>query len=47
MREAANAAGDTSHMQLLAGQGAVLARAEPAGDVVRRVWAEAEALLPA
>jgi len=33
-------------MQAWAGQGAAMARAEPAGEVVRRLWAEAEALLP-
>jgi nitronate monooxygenase len=33
-------------MQTWAGQGAALARAEPAGEVVRRLWSEAEALLP-
>ena len=40
------AATDVSRMQAWAGPGAALARAEPAGDVVRRLWAEAEALLP-
>ena len=28
------------------GQAAAMARAEPAGEVVRRLWEEAEALLP-
>lgn len=46
MREAALATGNPDGMQMWAGQGAALARAEPAGDVVRRVWAEAQALLP-
>lgn len=45
MRKAAAAAGDIERMQAWAGQSAWLARAEPAGEVVRRVWAEAEALL--
>jgi nitronate monooxygenase len=33
-------------MQAWAGQGAALARAEPAADVVRRVWRDAQVLLP-
>ncbi|WP_424811697.1 NAD(P)H-dependent flavin oxidoreductase [Roseococcus sp. YIM B11640] len=47
MRTEAGQEGDASRMQLWAGQGAAMARAEPAGDVLRRIWAEAEALLPA
>jgi nitronate monooxygenase len=46
MREAAQRAGDLQRMQAWAGQSAALARAEPAGEIVRRVWEEAEALLP-
>jgi nitronate monooxygenase len=46
MRDAATKANDPSRMQMWAGQGAAMARAEPAAEVVRRVWAEAEALLP-
>ena len=46
VRDAAAAANDASRMQSWAGQGAALARVEPAAEVVRRVWAEAEALLP-
>jgi len=46
MREAAGRAGDVHRMQAWAGQAAALARAEPAGEVVRRLWEEAEALLP-
>lgn len=46
MRAEAARAGDAERMQLWAGQGAAMARAEPAGEVVRRIWAEAEALLP-
>ena len=46
MREAGAKAGDVQRMQAWAGQSAALARAEPAGDVVRRLWAEARALLP-
>jgi nitronate monooxygenase len=33
-------------MQAWAGQGAALARTEPAAEFVRRIWTEAEALLP-
>ena len=46
MRADAQAKGDVSRMQAWAGQAAALARAEPAGDVVRRLWADAEQLLP-
>lgn len=46
MRAQAKADGDAGRMQAWAGQAAALARPEPAGDVVRRMWAEAEALLP-
>jgi nitronate monooxygenase len=45
MREAGGRAGDVQRMQAWAGQAAALARAEPAGEVVRRMWEEAEALL--
>ena len=45
MREAAGRAGDATRMQLWAGHSAAMARAEPGGDIVRRVWAETEALL--
>jgi nitronate monooxygenase len=46
VRDAAAAANDGTRMQAWAGQGAPLSRAEPAGEVVRRVWAQAAALLP-
>ena len=46
MRDAAARAGDVQRMQAWAGQAAALARPEPAGEVVRRLWEEAEALLP-
>ena len=46
MREAAGRAGDVHRMQAWAGQAAALARAEPAGEIVQRIWEEAEALLP-
>jgi nitronate monooxygenase len=45
MREAAAKAMDVQRMQAWAGQSAGFARAEPAGDVVRRLWADARALL--
>jgi nitronate monooxygenase len=45
MREAAAKANDPTRMQMWAGQGAALARAEPASEVVTRVWAEAETIL--
>ncbi|MFZ4406167.1 MAG: NAD(P)H-dependent flavin oxidoreductase [Paracraurococcus sp.] len=46
VRAAAEAANDATRMQTWGGQGAALGTAEPAGDLVRRLWAEAEALLP-
>jgi nitronate monooxygenase len=46
MREAASGARDVERMQAWAGQAAALARSEPAGDVVLRVWEEAQSLLP-
>lgn len=45
MKDAAAAAGDAARMQMWAGQGAALARAEPAGDILRAMWEEASALL--
>jgi hypothetical protein len=33
-------------MQVWAGQAAAFVRDEPAGDLVRRLWTEAQALLP-
>ncbi len=45
MRDQAAKAGDASRMQMWAGQGAPLSRAEPAENLVRRIWAEAEAVL--
>jgi nitronate monooxygenase len=47
MRRAAAADGDVDRMQAWAGQAAALARAEPAGDVARRLWADAQELLGA
>jgi len=46
MREAAGRSRDIHRMQAWAGQAAALARAEPAGELVLRLWHEAEALLP-
>jgi nitronate monooxygenase len=45
MRDAAVRSSDLSRMQAWAGQAAMLARAEPAAEIARRLWAEAEALL--
>jgi len=45
MRSAADKAGDVQRMQAWAGQSAAMARAEPAADVVHRVWRDAAALL--
>lgn len=45
MRRAAVRAGDVQRMQAWAGQAAALARPEPAGEVIRRLWDEAMALL--
>jgi nitronate monooxygenase len=45
MREAATKANDIGRMQAWAGQSASLARAEPAGDVVRALWDGARTLL--
>jgi len=45
MREAAVQANDAARMQAWAGQSARLARAEPAGEVVQRLWHETQVLL--
>ena len=45
MRADAQAAGDVQRMQAWAGQSAALARAEPAAEVVARLWREAQAVL--
>jgi nitronate monooxygenase len=45
MRDAAQKRNDIDRIQAWAGQSAGLARTEPAGEVVRRIWAEALALL--
>jgi nitronate monooxygenase len=45
MREAAGREGDVERMQAWAGQAAALARAEPAGEIVRSLWEGARSLL--
>jgi nitronate monooxygenase len=45
MRADAVRRGDVNGMQVWAGQGAALARAEPAADVVQRIWGEASELM--
>jgi nitronate monooxygenase len=45
MKEAGAAAGDYHRMQIWAGQSAAMARPIAAGDVVRRMWEEAQGLL--
>lgn len=45
MRTAGQKLGDVHRMQAWAGQSAALAKAEPAADVVRRLWEGARALL--
>jgi nitronate monooxygenase len=46
MRELGQRTGDINRMQAWAGQAGAFARAEPAGDFLRRLWDEAQALLP-
>ncbi len=46
MRDDAQSACDIEKLQAWAGQSASLARAEPAADLVRRIWQHATALLP-
>jgi nitronate monooxygenase len=45
MREAGAKADDIDRMQAWAGQAARLAAAEPAADLLRRLWSEAQMLL--
>jgi nitronate monooxygenase len=45
MREAAVKADNLSAMQAWAGQSAMLAGPEPAGDLVARLWRDAQDLL--
>lgn len=46
LREDAQRTNDKDRLQAWVGQSAAMARAEPAGDAVRRIWREANALLP-
>ncbi len=46
LRDDAQRTNDRDRLQAWAGQSAAMARAEPAGEVVRRIWTEANALLP-
>jgi nitronate monooxygenase len=45
MRNEAQRTGDIQRMQAWAGQSAALARAEPAGELIERIWNEAQTLL--
>ncbi len=45
MRESGSKATDVHRMQAWAGQSAAMARAEPAGELVHRIWNQAKALL--
>jgi nitronate monooxygenase len=45
MRTAAHKAGDVHRMQAWAGQSAALTKAEPAAEVMRRIWEGAKAIL--
>jgi nitronate monooxygenase len=46
MREQGQRTNDVQRMQAWAGQAGAFARAEPAGDFLRRLWTDAQALLP-
>jgi nitronate monooxygenase len=46
MKAAGAAAGDAHRMQVWSGQSAAMARVEPAGETVARIWREAARLLP-
>ncbi|MGH6835289.1 MAG: NAD(P)H-dependent flavin oxidoreductase [Methylocella sp.] len=46
MRDDAQTTNDKERLQAWAGQSAAMARAEPAGEIVRRIWEETNALLP-
>jgi len=45
MRDAAAKENDIERIQAWAGQSASLAKTDPAGEVVRRLWEEVQALL--
>jgi nitronate monooxygenase len=44
MKEAGAVAGDYHRMQVWAGQSAAMAQAVPAGELVKQIWDQAEAL---
>jgi nitronate monooxygenase len=46
MRELGQTTKDVQRMQAWAGQAGAFARDEPAGDFLRRLWTDAQALLP-
>jgi nitronate monooxygenase len=46
MKEVGAAANDYHRMQVWAGQSAAMAKPMPAGDLLRQIWAQAQALLP-
>ena len=46
LRDDAQKTNDKDRLQAWAGQSAAMARAEPAANVVRRIWGEANVLLP-
>ena len=46
LREDAQSTNDKDRLQAWAGQSAAMARVEPAAEIVRRIWGEANALLP-
>ena len=46
MKAAGAEANDYHRMQVWAGQSAAMAKAIPAGDLVREIWQQAQALLP-
>ena len=45
LRDDAQRTNDKDRLQAWAGQSAAMARAEPAGEIVRRIWGEANALV--
>ena len=46
MRQSGQESNDVQRIAAWAGQSAALARPEPASEFVRRIWEEAQALLP-
>ena len=45
MRDEAQQMGDVQRMQVWAGQSAALARAEPAGELLKQIWNQAQGQL--